>query len=37
MATVARRVDAAGAVRWGARFTTLDLAARRIIRDYVGA
>jgi CheY-like chemotaxis protein len=35
-ATVTRHVDAAGAVRWGARFTTLDLAARRTIRDYVG-
>jgi len=36
-ATVARRADAAGGVRWGARFTTLDITARRIIRDYVGA
>jgi DNA-binding response OmpR family regulator len=36
MATVARRADASGAVRWGARFTTLDLNTRRIIRDYVG-
>jgi CheY-like chemotaxis protein len=35
-ATVARRADAAGAVRWGARFTALDLTARRIIRDYIG-
>jgi CheY-like chemotaxis protein len=33
---VARRTDAAGVVRWGVRFTALDLAARRIIRDYVG-
>jgi hypothetical protein len=36
-ATVARRVDAAGPRRWGVRFTTLDHAARRILRDYVGA
>ena len=35
-ATVARRADAGGKVRWGIRFTALDLAARRIIRDYVG-
>ena len=35
-ATVARRAVGAGAVRWGARFTTLDLNARRIIRDYIG-
>jgi CheY-like chemotaxis protein len=34
--TIARRADAGGAKRWGVRFTTLDLAARRIIRDYVG-
>jgi DNA-binding response OmpR family regulator len=33
---VARRANAGGAVRWGVRFTALDLAARRIIRDYVG-
>jgi CheY-like chemotaxis protein len=35
-ATVARRADAGRTVRWGIRFTALDLAARRIIRDYVG-
>jgi CheY-like chemotaxis protein len=35
-AKVARRADADGIVRWGARFIALDLAARRIIRDYVG-
>jgi CheY-like chemotaxis protein len=35
-ATVARRADAGGAVRWGVRFTALDTSARRIIRDYVG-
>jgi CheY-like chemotaxis protein len=36
-ATVARRADAGGAVRWGVRFTTLDDSARQILRDYVGA
>jgi CheY-like chemotaxis protein len=35
-AAVTRHADAVGTVRWGARFTSLDLAARRIIRDYVG-
>jgi CheY-like chemotaxis protein len=35
-ATVTRHADAGGVVRWGARFTALDLAARRIIRDYIG-
>jgi len=33
---VARRTDTSGVIRWGVRFTALDLAARRIIRDYVG-
>jgi CheY-like chemotaxis protein len=36
-ATVARRADAGSAVRWGVRFTALNHAARRIIRDYIGA
>jgi CheY-like chemotaxis protein len=35
-ATVTRRVDGSGPIRWGARFNTLDLTARRVIRDYVG-
>jgi len=35
-ATVTRRADAGGKVRWGIQFTALDLAARRVIRDYVG-
>lgn len=35
-ATVARRADSGGKVRWGIQFTALDLAARRVIRDYVG-
>ena len=34
-ATVVRRADAAGAARWGVRFTALGTAARRIILDYV--
>ena len=34
-ATVVRRADAGGAVRWGMRFTALDNSARRIILDYV--
>jgi CheY-like chemotaxis protein len=34
--TIIRRAETAGAVRWGVRFTALDLNARRIIRDYVG-
>jgi len=36
-ATVARRVDATGAKRWGVRFAALDHVARRILRDYVGS
>jgi CheY-like chemotaxis protein len=35
-ATIARRADAGGVKRWGARFTTLDHSVRRLIRDYVG-
>jgi len=34
-ATVVRRADAGGTVRWGVRFTALDDSARRIILDYV--
>jgi two-component system, cell cycle response regulator len=34
-ATVVRRADAGGTVRWGVRFTSLDDSARRIILDYV--
>jgi CheY-like chemotaxis protein len=34
-ATVVRRTAAGGAVRWGVRFTALDVSARRIILDYV--
>jgi CheY-like chemotaxis protein len=36
VATVTRHADAAGVARWGARFTTLELPARRVIRDYIG-
>ena len=35
-ATVTRRTETGGTTRWGVRFTTMDLGARRIIRDYVG-
>ena len=35
-ATVARRTAVGGAVRWGVRFTALNHAARRVLRDYVG-
>ena len=35
-ATVARRTDTGGSVRWGVRFLAIDQAARRILRDYVG-
>ena len=35
-ATVARRTDIGGVVRWGVRFGTLDPSVRQTLREYVG-
>ena len=34
-ATVARRTDVGGVIRWGVRFATPEPSIRQILRDYV--